>query len=113
MLPLCLAAFFSFSRDKVISSVYGGMAVTNDEKIGQELERLQKEFGRSGLFWIRQQILHPVLLWFIILPLYNFIDLGKIFLVASQWLHVLSKAVSWQEKRGERPDYFPKARRPT
>src|SRR3989344_4052642 len=35
------ASFFSFSRDKVISSVYGGMAVTNDDEIGQKLEELQ------------------------------------------------------------------------
>ena len=30
-------------------------------------------------------------------------------LVLSQALHILSKAVSWQEKRGQRPDYFPRA----
>ena len=36
-------------------------------------------------------------------------DLGKIFLILSQVLHILSKAVSWKEKRGEKPDYFPKA----
>ncbi len=103
------ASFFSFSRDKVISSVYGGMAVTNDDILGKKLESLQKEFGQPSLFWIKQQIFHPILLWFIILPLYNFLDLGKIFLVLSQWLHILSKAVSWQEKRGLKPDYFPKA----
>jgi len=102
-------AFYSFSRDKVISSVYGGMAVTNDEEIGKKLEELQKEFGMSGLFWVKQQLLHPLLLYFVILPLYNFLDLGKIFLVLSQYSHVLSKAVSWKEKRGLRPDYFPKA----
>ena len=101
--------FFSFSRDKVISCVYGGMAVTNNDEIGKKLEALQKEFGMPGFFWIKQQLMHPVLLHFIILPLYHFFDLGKIFLVASQWLHILSKAVSWQEKRGLRPDYFPKA----
>ncbi|MCX6761023.1 MAG: DegT/DnrJ/EryC1/StrS family aminotransferase [Candidatus Nealsonbacteria bacterium] len=103
------AAFFSFSRDKVISSVYGGMAVTNDDTIGKKLEQLQKEFGQPSRFWILQQILHPILLGYIILPIYSFLDLGKIFLVLSQWLHILSKAVSWQEKRGERPDYFPRA----
>ncbi len=102
-------AFFSFSRDKVISSVYGGMATTNSDEIGKKLEVLQKEFGMPNLFWIRQQILHPILLYYIILPLYYFIDLGKLFLIFSQWMHLLSKAVSWQEKRGERPDYFPKA----
>jgi dTDP-4-amino-4,6-dideoxygalactose transaminase len=102
-------AFFSFSRDKVISSVYGGMAVTNDPEIAKKLENLQKEFGQPPDFWTFQQILHPILLNYIILPIYNFLDLGKMLLVASQVLHILSKAVSWQEKQGKRPDYFPKA----
>ncbi len=103
------AAFFSFSRDKVISCVYGGMAVTNNDEIGKKLQELQKEFGQPSLFWTRQQIFHPILLHYIILPIYNFIDLGKIFLVFSQWAQILSKAVSWKEKRGLMPDYFPKA----
>jgi dTDP-4-amino-4,6-dideoxygalactose transaminase len=103
------AAFFSFSRDKIISSVYGGMATTNDPLIAKKLEELQKEFGQPSNFWIFQQLLHPILLNYLILPIYNFLDLGKIFLVLSQWFHILSKAVSWQEKRGQRPDYFPRA----
>jgi len=103
------AAFFSFSRDKVISSVYGGMAVTNDDQIGKKLEDLQKQFGMPNNYWIFQQIMHPILLNYIILPLYSFLDLGKIFLVLSQWIHFLSKAVSWKEKRGLKPGYFPKA----
>jgi perosamine synthetase len=103
------AAFFSFSRDKIISSVYGGMAVTNDEQIAKKLEQLQKEFGMPVKFWIFQQILHPILLNYVILPVYNFLDLGKIFLVVAQVLHILSKAVSWKEKQGQLPDYFPKA----
>ncbi|MCX6722444.1 MAG: DegT/DnrJ/EryC1/StrS family aminotransferase, partial [Candidatus Staskawiczbacteria bacterium] len=94
------AAFFSFGRDKVISSVYGGIAVTNDDAIGKKIEELQKEFGPPSNFWILQQLLHPILLNYIILPIYNFLDLGKIFLVLSQWFHILSKAVSWQEKQG-------------
>jgi dTDP-4-amino-4,6-dideoxygalactose transaminase len=103
------AAFFSFSRDKIISSVYGGVAVTNDDKIGESLRRAQAEFGVPNSFWVLQQIFHPIFLNYIILPIYNFLDLGKIFLVLSQWIHILSKAVSWQEKQGKRPDYFPKA----
>jgi len=102
-------AFFSFSRDKVISSVYGGMAVTNDDKIGEALRQAQGKFGMPSQIWIFQQIFHPIFLNYIILPIYNFLDLGKIFLVLSQWLHILSKAVHWKEKKGERPDYFPRA----
>ena len=103
------ASFFSFSRDKIISSVYGGMAVTNDDVFGKKLEEMQKEFGQPSYFWIFQQLLHPILLHYVILPIYNFLDLGKIFLVLSQWFHILSKAVHWKEKRGVMPNYFPKA----
>jgi len=102
------AAFFSFSRDKVISSVYGGMAVTNDDKIAESLRQSQKDFGYPSYFWIKQQLLHPILMNYIILPLYNFLDLGKIFLILSQWFHLVSKAVHWKEKRGKKPAYFPK-----
>ena len=103
------AAFFSFSRDKIISSVYGGMAVTNDGEIGKELQDLQKEFGACSYFWLFQQLLHPIFLNYIVLPAYNFLDLGKIFLVLFQWFNILPKAVSQKEKQGEKPDYFPKA----
>jgi dTDP-4-amino-4,6-dideoxygalactose transaminase len=103
------AAFFSFSRDKIISCVYGGMAVTNDDRIGKKLEEFQKEFAQPNIFWILQQLLHPILLRYFILPAYNLFDLGKIMLIFAQISHLLSKAVSWQEKRGRRPDYFPKA----
>ena len=103
------AAFFSFSRDKVISSVYGGMAVTNDPSLAEKLRQTQDEFGYPNSLWTLQQIFHPIFLNYIILPIYNFLDLGKIFLVLSQWLHILSKAVHWKEKRGLRPDYFPRA----
>lgn len=102
------AAFFSFSRDKVISCVYGGVAVTNDEKIGESLRQAQAEFGMPNRFWIFQQLLHPIILNFLILPLYKFFDLGKILLVFSQWIHILSKAVHWKEKRGLKPNYFPR-----
>jgi len=102
------AAFFSFSRDKIISSVYGGMVVTNDPLLAEKIRQIQKKLPYPSYFWILQQLLHPVLLNLLILPIYNFLDLGKIFLVLSQWVHILSKAVHWKEKRGKKPSYFPK-----
>lgn len=103
------AAFFSFSRDKVISSVYGGMAVTNNSSLAEKLLQAQRTFGYPSQYWTFQQMLHPILLHYIILPLYNIFDLGKMFLILSQWLHILSKAVSWKEKQGKKPGYFPEA----
>lgn len=103
------AAFFSFSRDKVISSVYGGMAITNDDVLAEKIRQFQRKAGYPSSLWILQQLLHPVILNFIILPLYKFLDLGKICLIFFQWTNILSKAVHWKEKRGEKPNYFPKA----
>jgi len=100
------AAFFSFSRDKVISSVYGGMAVTNDDNLAKKLEEYQEKIGYPSYFWIKQQLLHPVLMNWLILPTYQLF--GKHLLILFQWLQILSKAVHWKEKRGRKPGYFPK-----
>lgn len=99
-------AFFSFSRDKVISSVYGGMAVTDDDDLASQLRQFQEKIGYPSSFWTFQQLLHPVLMDKVILPTYGFF--GKYFLVVLQWLNILSKAVNWREKRGSKPGYFPK-----
>lgn len=100
------AAFFSFSRDKVISSVYGGMAVTNDEGLGKKLREYQERIGYPPYCWIGRQLLHPILINWLILPTYRI--LGKYLLSVFQWLGILSKAVDWTEKRGKKPTYFPK-----
>ena len=42
------AAFFSLSRDKVISCVYGGMAVTNDEELAKKILNYQDELRLPG-----------------------------------------------------------------
>ena len=44
------AAFFSFSRDKVISSVYGGMVATNDDEFGEKNKRISGKNRLSFLF---------------------------------------------------------------
>jgi len=100
------AAFFSFSRDKIISSVYGGIVVTNDNQLAQKIKRFQKEIEYPSSCWILQQLLHPILMGYLILPTYSI--LGKYLLVLFQLFRVLSKAVHWKEKKGERPSYFPK-----
>ncbi len=102
------AAFFSFSRDKVISSVYGGMAITNDEGLAEKLKKYQIETKSPHNYWIFQQLLHPILMNYLILPAYSFLRLGKSLLSVFQWFQILSKAVHWKEKRGRKPGYFPK-----
>lgn len=100
------ASLFSFGRDKVISSVYGGMAATNDEKLAEKMREYQLRIGYSSFFWIFQQLLHPLLMNWLILPTYGI--LGKYLLVLFQWSGLLSKAVHRKEKKGKKPGYFSK-----
>jgi perosamine synthetase len=100
-------SFFSLGRDKVISSVYGGAAITNDPFLAEKLQQFQKKISCPSGCWILQQLFHPVLTKIIIMPLYRFCGLGKFLLVAFQKLKIISKAVHKKEKKGIQPKYFP------
>ncbi|MDP2820858.1 MAG: aminotransferase class I/II-fold pyridoxal phosphate-dependent enzyme [bacterium] len=102
------AAFFSFSRDKVISSIYGGIAVINDEILAENLKKYHESLDFPSNAWIFQQLIHPLVLNYLILPIYGFLSLGKLLLIVFQNLNILSKAVHWKEKIGQMPPYFPK-----
>jgi dTDP-4-amino-4,6-dideoxygalactose transaminase len=99
-------SFFSFSRDKIISCVYGGMAATKNKELAEKIAAFQNKAGNPDRMWIEQQLLHPVLMNRVILPTYSIF--GKYLLVLFQWLRILSKAIHWKEKKGEKPDYFPR-----
>ena len=102
------AAVFSFGRDKVISSVFGGTA-TIKSKFKMQNSKLKKHHDKlryPNSFWIFQQLLHP-LVFAIILPLYN-LNLGKLILFGMQKLKLLSYPVYEQEKSGVKPEVFPR-----
>ncbi|MFA5228505.1 MAG: aminotransferase class V-fold PLP-dependent enzyme [Candidatus Paceibacterota bacterium] len=101
------ASFFSFGRDKVISSVYGGMVTVNNDLLVDGVSKFQKELKSPSLFWTIQQLLHPILLNKIILPLYSF-KIGRILMALFLNLKILSKAVTKEEGSGILPNYFPK-----
>lgn len=105
------AAFFSFGRDKVISSVFGGLAILNSNskyfKIASaKMDELSQKLNYPSMFWIIQQILHPLSFEFI-LPLYNLI-IGKIILHLLQKFKLLSFPIYREEKKGLKPEIFPK-----
>jgi len=101
-------AFFSFGRDKVISSVFGGFVITNNEKLGRKIIDFREKLDYPSGFWIFQQLLHPILINDFILPLYRFPKLGKICLIFLQKIKILSKAISREEKKGKLSNIYPK-----
>lgn len=96
-------AFFSFGRDKIISSVYGGALIVNNHAFGKNIEEEYKTVPYPTRSWTIQQLLHPPLT-FLALVSYHFG--GKYLLYASQRLHLLSYAVTQDERRGLKPPYF-------
>ena len=102
------AAFFSFGRDKIISSVYGGMAICNDTKLGEKLKEIWNNLNYPSRFWVLQQLLHPLLVQYLVKPLYRFGLIGKFVLIGLQKTKILSKAVTKKEKQGKLPSYIPK-----
>lgn len=101
------ASFFSFGRDKIISSVYGGMVVANNEDLIEKVSDFQKVLDYPSFFWVIQQLLHPVLMNKVVLPLYDS-KVGRGLLALFLNLNILSKAVTKKENKGELPSYFPK-----
>lgn len=101
-------AIFSFGRDKIISSVCGGMAITNNKRLSTKLVQFLKEQKKSSVWWVLQQLIHP-LITFVSLYTYQWWHLGKGILWTAQKLHLLSWPVSKPEKRGQKPDCFPRA----
>lgn len=102
-------AFFSFGRDKIVSSVFGGIAIINklSKLQNQKLIEYQQSLSFPSFYWTLQQLLHPL----ITLPallLYNFLYIGKVILFISQKLKLLSYPVYSEEKSGVMPREFPK-----
>lgn len=103
------AAFFSFGRDKVLSSVWGGAAIIhNDCRVVDATAKIHTFHSRllmPNASWIAQQLLHPLAFAFII-PWYN-LGIGKLLLVFLQRMNMLSFPVYPEEKSGGRPKGFP------
>ena len=98
------AAFFSFGRDKCISSVFGGAVIVKNNIVAQTIGKLETKIANPSYGWIMQQLLHPILTS-VVLPLYTK-GIGKFMLVFFQKLHLLSFPVSACEKAGRKPNGY-------
>jgi dTDP-4-amino-4,6-dideoxygalactose transaminase len=95
-------AILSFGRDKSLSSVFGGVALTRDASLADRLRSLQTQAALPTKRWVIQQLLHPLILA-IALKTYDLFSIGKIILEFAKRLHLISKAVDPQERQGKRP----------
>lgn len=97
-------SFFSFGRDKVISSVWGGVIATNNEGFARKIGEIHKTLLGPSRSWTIKQLFHP-LLFSIIIPTYYIF--GKYLLAFLRIIRGVGLAVSQKERMGERPGMFP------
>jgi dTDP-4-amino-4,6-dideoxygalactose transaminase len=99
------AAFFSFGRDKSISSVFGGaIAVPANSPLASKISEIVDSYPQPSRIWVAQQLMHPLVLA-IAKATYNFFSLGKILLEIAKRLGVISKAVQSIELSGGKPTF--------
>jgi len=97
-------SIFSFGRDKVISSVFGGMAVTNNKDLAGALLKIQEKSPDAESVWVKKQLMHTVLMNRFVLPNYMRFGLGKIALEVIKRLGLISKAVYTEERAGAKAE---------
>lgn len=98
-------SFFSFGRDKAISSVFGGALIINNYKYNKNLKILYSKIKYPSVFWILKQHFHSILMA-LVLPTYN-IELGKLILFLAKKLNLITMPVYEEEKKGQQPSDFP------
>lgn len=94
------AAMFSFGRDKVISSVSGGVAITHNTQVAQHFEILRNTLPLPSRIWIMQRLWHP-LVFSVGKKLYTIASIGKVIIHFAKKMHLVPLVVEQQEKQGQ------------
>lgn len=98
-------AFFSLGRDKVISSVFGGMILTQNEELKARIKKLVASLENPSNMWVFQQLLHP-LFFYCVKPFYS-LKITRVLVALVQRLGIISKAIYAKEKLSQKPVVFP------
>ena len=95
-------AIFSFNQDKVVSGVSGGVAVAKNKEMGDKLKILETKLQHPKNSNILKSLLHP-LIWFIALPLYDFLKIGKGIIFVAWKMRILGNTLTPAEQEGKMP----------
>ena len=105
------AAFFSFGRDKVVSSVFGGVAVAESEIVALRVREHFNERSLPARTWIFRTLAHPILTA-CVKKTYCWWGIGKAAFAIMIRMRILPPAVLFQEKRGGKPAFTSKKMAP-
>jgi len=95
-------AIFSFNQDKVVSGVSGGVMVAKNKEIGDKFKTLETKLQPPKISSIFKSLLHP-LVWFLALPLYEFLKIGKGIIFVAWKMRILGNTLTPAEQEGKMP----------
>src|SRR3989344_1344176 len=97
-------SFFSFGRDKMVSSVFGGAIVTKNISLAKKLAICENKLQQTPKsFLVKQLLFNPI--YYFSLLLYPII-IGRIIIKLCFKINLLSKAVYNEEKIGKMPQFI-------
>ncbi len=99
------AAIFSFGRDKCLSAVFGGVAVTPQPDLAERIVRQQQRLSTPPAAWIGKQLIHPLITSCARATLGKH-GVGEAVLGVSKALQLLSRAVEPAERQGNPPSFL-------
>lgn len=100
-----IAAIFSFGRDKVLSTVSGGIAITHDTQMAQKMKAAHLLLNTPNKKWIAKRLFHPVLFW-ISLHFYYVASIGKACIALGLKMGIIPLVLDKKEKNGISPAPF-------
>lgn len=100
-----IAAFYSFGRDKIISSVWGGMVSTSEKVLAEKIAALRGGLPLPSFFQICQALLHPIITS-IMKPFYG-LRVGRLLVKFFQYLRILPLVIFPSEKKAQKPVFMP------
>jgi len=95
-------AIFSFNQDKVVSGISGGALIIKNPEMAKKFKELNLNLQSPSNKHILKSLLHP-LIWFLALPLYSFLSIGKGIIFWAWKVHLLGNTVTPLEQKGEMP----------
>ena len=104
-------AFFSFGRDKALSSVFGGALTVKTVKLNKKVRKLYSGTVFPPRFWVLKNLFYPLYME-LVLKCFTFLSIGK-FSLGKALLYLYQKStllplpVEDKEKKFGRPKHFP------
>lgn len=98
-------SFFSFWRDKVISTVNGGFLVINNSKLTNKISGIKNKIKTPSKKLIIQNMFY-LIISYLSYKTYDFFQLGKVLIFLSRKLKLIPEILSKQEKQCHDKTFF-------